>query len=297
MRELAILYPAFLAGASSPLEELPIQLVDYAQWERQKEFDREVGYWKQQLGGDFEAVELPLSQPRHADASSQGGSVSVSIDAPTVEKIRNFCLRHEITMFMFMVAAFKALLHEYTGKQEITLGIPESGRNRREIEGLIGSFANTLVLRTPVTAEISFTQLVQRVRKVVLESYEHRDMPYAKLLSMLGRGMPSEDNPLFRMMIDLVVGNNDVKAPQASLEVKTLEPEPESLVIGNDLTFLIKEQNSELEAALLYKTALFEKTLIRQVLNRFNVLVHKVLEYPEHLLSSFKHQRTDKQAV
>ena len=297
MRELAILYPAFLAGASSPLEELPIQLVDYAQWERQKGFEREVSYWKQQLGGDFEAVELPLSQPRYADASSQGGSVSVSIDAPTVEKIRNFCLRHEITMFMFMVAAFKALLHEYTGKQEITLGIPESGRNRGEIEGLIGSFANTLVLRTPITAEISFTQLVQRVRKVVLESYEHRDMPYAKLLSMLGRGMPSEDNPLFRMMIDLVVGNNDVKAPPASLEVKTLEPEPESLVIGNDLTLLIKEQNSELEAALLYKTALFEKAWIRQVLNRFNVLVHKVLEYPEHLLSSFEHQSIDKQAV
>jgi amino acid adenylation domain-containing protein len=298
MRELAVLYPSFQAGDSSPLEQLPIQLVDYAHWERARSLEREVNYWQQQLAGDFEAVELPLSQPRNADISSAGGAASLLIPNQTMERIRAFCLRNEVTLFMFMVAIFKALLHEYTGKPDITLGIPDSGRNRHEVEGLIGSFANTLVLRTTVTTEISFTQLVQRVRKVVLQAYEHRDMPYAKLLSMLGRGMPSEENPLFRMMLDLVVADHDAKAPNLSLlEVKTLDPEPESLVMGNDLTLLIKERENDMEAAFLYKAALFDGAFIQQLLDRFNRMIHQVLDFPEHLLSDCERQNTDQQAV
>ena len=154
VREMAILYEAFLRGDTSPLPELPIQYADYSVWQRQwlqgEVLQQQLSYWKRKLEGGPPVLELPTDRPRPAIQSYRGDSQSLELEQPLSISLKQLSRQEGVTLFMLMLAAFKVLLCRYSGQQDIAVGTPIAGRNRAEIEGLIGFFVNTLVMRSEI---------------------------------------------------------------------------------------------------------------------------------------------------
>ncbi|MGH9568006.1 MAG: condensation domain-containing protein, partial [Candidatus Angelobacter sp.] len=218
----------------------------------------------------------------------------------TFAAVREFCLSNQVTTFILMVAAFKVFLLEASGQQDLTVGIPDPGRNRQETEQLIGSFANTLVLRTQISGGLTFREVLLKVRKVVLDAYAHRDMRYAKLISLLRPGAMLQEKPLFRVMMDFRTEGEDSDAAQLpGLTVAPMAPEDDSLFVGNDLTFVLQEHSGGLQATLRYKVALFDATTIRGMLARFKTVLERMLERPDYPLAEIwqQPQAMDKASV
>ena len=177
MRELMALYEAFSQGDPSPLKELPIQYADYAVWQREwlqgEQLEAQLAYWKQQLSGAPAVLALPTDRPRPAVPSYQGANDSLALPKQLSEQLRALSQREGVTLYMTLLAAFQTLLMRYSGQEDIVVGSPIAGRTRAETESLIGFFLNTLVLRTSLSGDPSFRELLGRVREVTLGAYEH----------------------------------------------------------------------------------------------------------------------------
>ncbi|MCP4661375.1 MAG: non-ribosomal peptide synthetase, partial [bacterium] len=206
-RELGTLVAAFSAGRPSPLPPLPIQYADYAIWQRERlsgEFlERQLGYWKEQLGGRLPTLELPADRPRPRFQTHRGASVSRRLPAELSEALNALSQRHGASLFMTLLAVFNGLLHRYTGQEDLIVGSPIAGRQRLEVEGLIGFFLNTLALRTRLEAELSFRELLERVRKVLLDATAYQEVPFEKLLEELQPERDLSRSPLFQVFFNM----------------------------------------------------------------------------------------------
>ena len=249
MNEFSMFYSALSQGRPSSLPELPIQLADYAHWERQwlrdEALDQQYAYWGERLSGELPILELPTDRPRPPQLSFSGASESLLLEADLVEKLRALGRQEGVTMFMLMLAAFNTFLARETGQEDIIVGIPAAGRNWVETEPLIGSFANTLVIRTDLSGRPGFRELLRRVRDVTLEAYAQQQMPFVKLLEFLRTHGMKESLP-YRVMFDLVVagnGNASTGAELPGLQVAIVEEEASAgtLFVGNYLTFVLQE--------------------------------------------------------
>ena len=179
--ELLTLCRAFAAGGPSPLPDLPVQYADFARWQRDWLRDdvlaAQLVYWQPQLQGAA-VLELPTDRPRPALQSFRGGGVQIVLPAALCRAARSLAQAEGSTLFMVLLAAFKVLLHRYTGQEDVNVGSQIAGRNRRELEGLIGLFVNTLVLRTDLAGEPSFREVLGRVRETALGAFSHQEMPF-----------------------------------------------------------------------------------------------------------------------
>lgn len=184
IRELKAIYTAFVLKKPSPLPELALQYADFADWQRQW-LQREVGqvtlqkllnYWRQQLAG-ISLLSLPIDRPKPARPSYQGATHFLEIPKSLSEALKTLAQQEGATLFMTLLAAFQILLHRYTQQEDISIGTPIANRNRSEIEPLIGFFVNSLVLRTNLSGNPTFRELLNRVREVTLEAYAHQDLP------------------------------------------------------------------------------------------------------------------------
>src|SRR5439155_5432359 len=205
-RELSVLYEAFTNGKPSPLEELPVQYADFAQWQREwlqgDVLETQLGYWKTQLD-NIQILQVPTDQPRPAILRYRGASQSIVLSKKLTEALRTLSRQQDVTLFMTLLAAFQTLLHRYTGQGDIVVGSPIANRNRTEIEGLIGFFVNTLVLRSDLSDNPTFRELLARVRAVALGAYAHQDLPFEKLVEELQPERNLSQNPLFQVMFIL----------------------------------------------------------------------------------------------
>jgi len=188
-------------------------------------------------------------------------------------------------MFMLMLAAFNTFLARQTDQEDIIVGIPAAGRNWVETEPLIGSFANTLVIRTDLSGRPGFRQLLTRVRDVTLEAYAHQQMPFLKLLEFL-RTHGMKENLPYRVMFDLVAGGNRNAAAGAELpglQVAIVEEEASTgtLFVGNYLTFVLQEIGPEIIAFLRYKTELFDSSTIAKMLEQIRTMLIEIVEQPD----------------
>ncbi|HEY6802574.1 MAG TPA: amino acid adenylation domain-containing protein [Pyrinomonadaceae bacterium] len=287
--EIGAFYAALSQGRPSPLPELPIQLADYAHWERQllndEALDREFEYWGDRLNGELPILNLSTDRPRAEQLSFKGASESLILEAELVDKLRALGRQEGVTMFMLMLAAFNTFLARYTDQDDIIVGIPAAGRNWVETEPLIGSFANTLIIRTDLSGRPGFLDLLKRVRDVTLGAYAHQQMPFLKLLEFLrSRGM-KEKLP-YRVMFDLGVAGNGNASPVANLpglQVSVVEEEASSgeLFVGNYLTFVLQEIGPELIAFLRYKTELFDAETIAGMLDQFRAMLLEIVASPD----------------
>ncbi len=283
-RELTALYRAFSSGQPCPLSDLPIQYADYAIWQREwlqgKVLERQVSYWQKQLR-NLKTLELPTDRPRPAVQSFRGAWQPLVLATDLSESLKVLSRKEGVTLFMTLLAAFQTLLHRHTGQEEIVVGSPIANRNRTEIEGLIGFFVNTLALRTDLSGNPTFRELLQRVRKTALEAYEHQDLPFEKLVEELNPGRNLSHSPLFQVVFVLQ------NTPSTRWDFKGLRVIPVRMVSETakfDLTLSMHETAEGLRGSLRYNTDLFDDVTITRILGHFQNLLQEIITNPnEHI--------------
>ncbi len=284
--ELKVLYGAFSQGQPSPLVELPVQYADFTVWQRDwlqgVELDRQLGYWKKSLAG-LNVLELPSDHPRPKVQSHRGGWQNLSISPELTTALKALASQKRTTLFLVLTAAFQVLLHRYSGQDDIAMGTPVAGRNRQELEGLIGFLVNTLVLRGNLSGDPTFLELLARVSENAFEAYAHQDLPFEKLVEELQPPRDLSRNPLFQVMFAMQ------NAPAAETRLSGLTLSPVFLQTGTsrfDLTMFLGENGKGgLEGALEYNTDLFEPGSIERLAGNFRVLLEGIAAHPDGRLS------------
>ena len=287
VRELTALYEAFSLGKPSPLEELPIQYADYAVWQREwlqgEVYERHLSYWKQQLSGAPTVLEIPTDRPRPAVQSHRGALHTLTLAKSLAGQLRRLSRQEGVTMFMTLLAAFQTLLMRYSGQEDIVLGTPIAGRTRAETEGMIGFFLNTLVLRTDLSGEPTFRELLGRVRETTLLAYEYQDVPFEKIVEELQPERSLSHTPLFQVMFTLQ------NAPRQNLELSRLALRPlqvEHDIAKFDLMLSVAEGADTLKLALEYNTDLFDASTVERMAGHFQVLLEGIAADPEQRVST-----------
>jgi len=288
IRELAMIYEAFSSGKPSPLPELPIQYADFAAWQRQwlqsEVWKTQLNYWKQQLSGNLPVLQLPTDRPRPEIQTFSGRKHFLRLPKELTKAVQSLNQREGVTQFMTLLAVFKTLLYCYTSQDDILVGSPVAGRTRPETEGLIGFFLNTLVLRTDLSGNPSFQELLGRVREVALGAYAHQDVPFEKLVEELQPERDLSHNPLFQVMFILQnAAIPEVEAlPETSLHQLSLSPlEVDCGTSKFDLKFSLWEDTEGFKGSIEYKTDLFDATTIAGMARDFEVLLNQVVVQPE----------------
>ncbi|HEX3527644.1 MAG TPA: amino acid adenylation domain-containing protein, partial [Thermoanaerobaculia bacterium] len=275
--ELATLYGAFAQGAPSPLPELPIQYADFSVWQRKwlsgERLAAELDYWRQQLAGIPESLELPYDHPRPVVESFRGSTQSFTLPAELARGLSALSRRGGATQSMTVLAGFTALLGRFAGREDVAVGMAIANRTRREVEGLIGFFVNTLVVRTDLSGLPSFARLVGRVRETALASYAHQDLPFERLVEELAPERDLGRNPLIQVM----VGYQNFPRAEAEVRGLTLSLPDEGKVAGGtakfDLSLFLTEDGDRLQGALEYNSEIFEAATIRRLLRSFESLL------------------------
>ncbi len=284
-KELGEFYAHFLdhseQGGPSPLTELPVQYVDYAQWQRDRledgRLDRDLRYWKQQLGGDLSTLELPTDAPRPRAPSHRGGSQWVRFDADVYKQLQELAQREHATLFQVLLAAFAALMSRTTGQEDVVVGTPIAGRGRQEVEPLIGFFVNTLVLRTDCSGAPSFRELLDRVRRTMLDAFEHQEVPFERIVEEVQPERDFSRNPLFQVLFNhfnlqqytQTLGPLQLKSMDTSLEIAKF-----------DLTLHCYEDRGRLIGKLEYSTDLFRPETVQRLGRHYVTLLKGICGTP-----------------
>ncbi|MEA5552827.1 amino acid adenylation domain-containing protein [Anabaena cylindrica UHCC 0172] len=287
-REMAALYQAFSRGNSSPLSPLTIQYADFSLWQSDwvtgEILESQLVYWKQQLSGDLPILELPTDHPRPKMQTYQGATHSLILSSELTASIKLLSQTENVTLFMTLLAAFKILLCRYTGQNDVIVGTPIAGRNRREIEDLIGFFVNTLALRTDLSGNPSFRELLNRVRQVTLDAYAHQDLPFEKLVEELQPQRHLSHTPIFQVWFNMI--NLNINA----LELNDLKIEPITIIETTskfDLNLYIEEKNNEIHLQFVYNNILFNADTIEWMAKHFQRLLTGLSVHPEKPISTF----------
>ncbi|MDY7225118.1 non-ribosomal peptide synthetase [Hyalangium rubrum] len=284
-KELAALYGAFSQGRPSPLKPLPIQYVDYAAWQRKwlqgEALEKHLRFWKQRLSG-VEPLDLKTDRPRGAQGS-RGARHHLRLSRELTEGLRALGRRRGATLFMTLLAGFKALLWRYTRQDDIVVGTSVANRNRPELEGLIGFFVNTLALRTDLTGDVPFTELLERVRKGTVEAYAHQDTPFDRVVEAVQPERDLTRSPLFQVMFELQPSPDQaLQLPGVALELADLETGTAKF----DLLFTMEEGAHGLKGTVEYDAHLFDAETIARMVGHFEVLLSGAVTQPQTRLSA-----------
>jgi alpha-ketoglutarate-dependent taurine dioxygenase len=285
------LYEAYSSGQSSPLEELAIQYADYAVWQREwlqgGTLDELLGYWRRQLEGAPQVLELPMDRPRPAVQSYRGASQSFTLSEQLSVGLQELSQREGVTLFMTLLAAFQTLLHRYTGQEDLVIGADIANRTRVETERLIGLFINLLVMRTMgVSANLSFNDLLRRVRDVTLGAYAHQEVPFEKLVEELQPGRNLSYNPLVQVVLSVQ------NAPVERLEFPglTLSLADNGAVTTTkwDLALFVWETEQGLSGGWKYNTDLFDAATIERMTGHLFTLLESAVANPDAKLNKLE---------
>ena len=282
LHELASLYSAFLAGRLSPLPELPVQYADYAVWQREwfqgETVKNHVHFWQRQLA-DLPLLQLATDHARPPVATHRGASLSLELSDRLTTELKVLSRREGVTLFMTLLGAFQILLYRYTGQEDIVVGSPTAGRNRTELEGLIGFFVNMLVMRSNLAGEPSFLEVMRRVRDVALDAFAHQDLPFEKLVEELQPTRDLSRNPLFQVAFQ-VFQDGAAKAKNERAESVT-RLDVEKGTSNFDLSLSLWEDGDRLRGRLDYSTDLFVQQSMTRFLEHFRVLLESIVTDPK----------------
>ncbi|HEX8920016.1 MAG TPA: condensation domain-containing protein, partial [Pyrinomonadaceae bacterium] len=283
--ELTTIYEAYSMGQPSPLPELPLQYADFAVWQRgwlQGEvLESHLSYWKRQLA-DIPALKLPTDHVRPAISTYMGARTQLAFPKELTDQLRKLSRSEGVTLFMTMLAAFKALLHRYTGQADIVVGTPVAGRDRVELERLIGFFVNTLVLRADISGDPSFKQLLEHVREVCLGAYAHQEAPFERLVEEIQPERDLSRNPLFQVTFQLFSAL-DLSDKGSDSDEYNLQVERGTAIF--DLAFTLWETQEGLGGQVEYSTELFEARTIEQMIEHYGRLLEGAVADPLRRIS------------
>jgi amino acid adenylation domain-containing protein len=285
-RELAALYEAHHEGRPAALPPLPIQYADFAIWQRERirqgALEKQISYWKRQLQGVPAVLRLPTSRHRPAERTYRGATETAAFDPELTAGIRELCRREGVSLFVTLLAAFQILLRRHSGRGDITVGSTVDGRDRRDTEGLIGLFANTLAFRTDISDDPTFREALVRVRDVVIQAHAHQELPFEKLVEELNPERTLSRPPLFQVTMNLLGASGaPLRLPELSVSPLRLGAE----VARYDLALTFADRGEEILASLQYNTDLFGARVIRRMLSRLELLLSGIVKDPDRRLS------------
>ncbi|MCP3166615.1 non-ribosomal peptide synthetase [Myxococcus qinghaiensis] len=288
VRELAALYDAFSRGQPSPLTELPIQYADFAVWQRRwlqgDVLDAQLGYWRRQLTDGDAPLKLPTDRARPRVRTFAGGKRTFVVSAEVTRRLRSLAGQEKASLYMVLLAAFQAQLHRYTREPRLSVGTYIANRNRAAIEPLIGFFLNTLVMRTDMSGNPRFRELLRRVVDVTLGAYAHQDVPFEKLLEELAPTRDTSFPPFFQAM--LVLQNTpEAEATVGPLRLESYSVPGESFA-QFDLTLWLAEEADGLQGTWEYNRDLFDATTADRMVAHFQTLLASIAARPDEPLAT-----------
>ena len=284
-RELSALYSAYCNNRPLSLAPLTTQYADFARWQRQyleqDQAKQQLNYWRNQLAGDLPRLKLPTDYPRPQTISYKGTREIFSLNSQLTARLKQLSQKQHSTLFMTFLTAFQVLLHRYTSQTDIIIGTPMAERNQPETADLIGFFINTLVLRSQINPESSFTHLLKQVKETALSAYENKDIPFDKLVEELAPQRDSRYTPLFHVCFVM-------QGISKGLELENLEITPlkfKSETAKFDLSLSIRETTTGIDGAIVYSTDLFKSTTIKRMVNNFQTLLEAIVAQPDKAIN------------
>jgi amino acid adenylation domain-containing protein len=280
-REVSAIYEAHASGAPVPLPDLPIQYADFAVWQREyfqgAVLEEQLSYWRNQLANVSSVLELPTDRRRPEIATFRCAKVTFELKKELTPQLRALSQREGVTLFMVLLAALDALLYRYSGQTDIVVGTMIANRNRHETEGLIGFFVNMLVMRTDLSGNPTFLELLKRVKQMTLAAYQHQDVPFEQIIEMLQPQRTLNRTPLYQVEFTLQ------KSPEP-LEVSGLRFAPldvQVMSLEADLSLVMFDRQEGLCGQLLYATDLFDPPTIERMVGHFMNLLEEITKAPE----------------
>ncbi len=282
VRELTAAYAAQTRGAAADLPPLPIQYADYAAWQRQwlagDAMQRQLDYWKDQLAGLPDRLELPADQPRPTVLSERGAVVGFALDEGLSARLAEVDQETGATPFMTVLAALGLLLSRYSRQDDLAIGSPIAGRAETALEPLIGFFVNTLVLRLRPNEALSFRALLDQARHIALEAYASQDVPFERLVEELQPQRSLSHTPLFQVMC--AVQNAPTAAPTApGLRIDALDAHAAAAKFEQSWT--LAPDGERWSGSLVYNADLFEESAARRMVGHFLNLLRAALADPD----------------
>ncbi|HEX7333555.1 MAG TPA: amino acid adenylation domain-containing protein [Pyrinomonadaceae bacterium] len=298
--ELTELYQAFNNGESSPLPELPIQYADFAMWQRDwlngETLEKQLSYWRNKLSGALPILELPTDRLRPAIQSHQGASELLELPETLGFKLKDFSSDKGVTLFMTLLAAFKVLLHRYTGQTDICVGMPIANRNRAETESIIGFFVNNLVFRSDLNGNPTFESFLAQVKEETLNAFAHQDMPFEKLVEELQPERSLSYMPLFQVTFlvqNSVEGEGELLHEDLNITGLTVEV----ATTKYDLSVSVTEIDHQQFVLAVYNSDLFDAATIRRLLNHYQTLLESILADPQQRIAELPLLTEDEQGL
>ncbi|WP_324803086.1 amino acid adenylation domain-containing protein [Pseudomonas sp. JQ170C] len=282
--ELAQGYAAHLKGHAPQLPALPVQYADYALWQRNwleaGEGERQLAYWQQTLGERPPILELPADRARPAEMSFRGASLGFELDPALGDRLKSLAAASGTSVFMVLLTAFKALLHRYTGQQELLVGVPVANRQRPEVQGLIGFFVNTQVLRSTLQPRLAFRAALEQVKQTAIAAQDCQDLPFEALVDALGVERSLSRNPLFQVMFNHEQRGSaelpGMPGVRARLEVAAAQVAKFDLSLDTE-----EDANGVLSGAFTYATDLFDAARIERLRGHFLRLLADCVARPD----------------
>ncbi|ABA53167.1 non-ribosomal peptide synthetase [Burkholderia pseudomallei] len=265
LQELSALYGSFIAEQGDPLAPLPLQYADYAAWQRRwlasGQLEKQGAFWQTNLSGAPTLLELPTDRPRPPKQSHAGASVEVKLGAALSERVKRLSQRHGVTPYMTLLSSWAAALSRLSGQEEVVIGSPVAGRNRTEVEALIGFFVNTLALRLDLSSEPTVGELLKRTKAQVLSAQAHQDLPFDQVVERVKPPRSTAHPPLFKVMFvwqnmpagELTIPGLTIRAVETPLQTAQFE-----------LTLSLREAGDDIVGHLNYASALFDESTVRR---------------------------------
>ncbi|MGC6692539.1 amino acid adenylation domain-containing protein [Burkholderia pseudomallei] len=265
LQELSALYGSFIAEQGDPLAPLPLQYADYAAWQRRwlasGQLEKQGAFWQTNLSGAPTLLELPTDRPRPPKQSHAGASVEVKLGAALSERVKRLSQRHGVTPYMTLLSSWAAALSRLSGQEEVVIGSPVAGRNRTEVEALIGFFVNTLALRLDLSSEPTVGELLKRTKAQVLSAQAHQDLPFDQVVERVKPPRSTAHPPLFQVMFvwqnmpagELTIPGLTIRAVETPLQTAQFE-----------LTLSLREAGDDIVGHLNYASALFDESTVRR---------------------------------
>jgi amino acid adenylation domain-containing protein len=286
VREIVALYEAYSSGKEPDLPPLPVQYADFAVWQRNwlqgELLAEQLEYWKQQLGSSAPVLELPADRPRPAVQTYNGANFAFAFSPALSQSLRVLCRKENVTLFMVLLAAFKIVLHRYTGQQGIIVGTPIANRQRKELEGLIGFFINTLAVRTTISGDLTVREYLQKVREAALDAYAHQDLPFEYLVEHFQPERNLSHSPLVQVLFSFE------KPHQQAIEIPGLTVtilDKENKAAKFDLTLFASDRGSEVVGILEYNVDLFNKDTMERMAGHLLTVLSAVVSNPNQQIS------------
>jgi len=281
LNEMALLYEAFSQDEASPLKQLPVQYADYAAWQREwlkgEVLESHLNYWRRQLEGAPPVLELPTDRVRPAVQNYRGGKQRFDLGEEVAGGLRRISRAEGVTVFMTLMAAYKVLLMRYSGQGDVVVGTPIANRSRVEVEGVMGFFTNTMVMRTSLEGNPTFRELMRREKEVAIGAYTHQDMPFEKLVEEVRPDRSLSHTPVFQ------VAFNYQEAAVGEIEMRDVILSPiliDTAIAKFDLTFSVNNKNRSIVAGMEYSTELYDDLTISRMIGHLTTLLTSVIEDP-----------------